>query len=67
MGARWAGSIQDARDCAGGRVKGYVLRPLMGVALVAALVAVVVLAATLFRGGFSDSVPVTVFSTAPVW
>ena len=34
----------------------------MGVATVVALVAVVVLAATLFRGGFTDSVPVTVVS-----
>ena len=43
-------------------MKGDVLRPLMGVVLVAAIVAVFVLAATLFRGGFSDSVPVTVLS-----
>ena len=33
-----------------------------GVATVAAIVALVVFAANLFRGGFSDSVPVTVLS-----
>jgi phospholipid/cholesterol/gamma-HCH transport system substrate-binding protein len=38
------------------------LRPLTGVATVVAIVAVVVLAATLFRGGLSESVPVTVMS-----
>jgi len=43
-------------------VTGRALRPLLGVATVVALVAVVVLAATLFRGGFTDSVPVTVVS-----
>ncbi len=34
----------------------------MGVATVVAILAVVVVAATLFRGGFTDSVPVTVVS-----
>ncbi len=43
-------------------MSGRALRALMGVATVAAIVAVVVLAATLFRGGLTDSVPVTVMS-----
>ena len=34
----------------------------MGVATVAAIIAVVALAATMFRGGFTESVPVTVMS-----
>jgi phospholipid/cholesterol/gamma-HCH transport system substrate-binding protein len=38
------------------------LRPLTGVATVVAIVAVFVLAATLFRGGLSETVPVTVLS-----
>ena len=38
------------------------LRALMGVAFVAAIVAVVALAATMFRGGFTESEPVTVIS-----
>jgi phospholipid/cholesterol/gamma-HCH transport system substrate-binding protein len=38
------------------------LRPLVGLLGVAALVGVITLAATLFRGGFTDSVPVTVLS-----
>ncbi len=38
------------------------MRALTGVAFVIAMVAVIVLAATLFRGGFTDSVPVTVMS-----
>lgn len=41
---------------------GRAVRALTGVATVAALVAVVVLAAALFRGSFADSVPVTVMS-----
>ncbi len=41
---------------------GRALRPLTGIATVVAIVAVVVLAATLFRGGFTESVPVTVMS-----
>jgi phospholipid/cholesterol/gamma-HCH transport system substrate-binding protein len=43
-------------------VTGRSVRALTGVAFVLAVVAVVALAATLFRGGFSDSVPVTVIS-----
>ena len=39
-----------------------VVRPLTGVALVGVLVAVVAVAATMFRGGFTESVPVTVLS-----
>jgi phospholipid/cholesterol/gamma-HCH transport system substrate-binding protein len=35
----------------------------MGIATVVAIVAVIVLAATLFRGGFTESVPVTVMSS----
>lgn len=38
------------------------MRPLVGVATVVAIVAVVAIAATLFNGGFSESVPVTVLS-----
>lgn len=41
---------------------GRALRALTGVATVVAIVAVFALAATLFRGGFTDSVPVTVTS-----
>ena len=43
-------------------MSGRALRALTGVAAVAAMVAVIVLAATLFRGGLTDSVPVTVMS-----
>ena len=39
-----------------------VVRPLAGLAMVVAIVAVAVLAATMFRGGFTKSVPVTVLS-----
>ncbi len=63
MGALWIRSILESRECAnGGGVTASALRALMGVAFVAAIVAVVALAATMFRGGFSDSVPVTVIS-----
>ena len=41
---------------------GRALRALIGVATVVAIVAVIALAASLFRGGFTDSVPVTVMS-----
>jgi phospholipid/cholesterol/gamma-HCH transport system substrate-binding protein len=39
-----------------------VLRPLVGMASIVSVVIIVVLAANLFRGGFTDSVPVTVIS-----
>jgi phospholipid/cholesterol/gamma-HCH transport system substrate-binding protein len=39
------------------------LRPLMGLVTVAVIVAVFVLSANLFRGGYTDSVPVTVISS----
>jgi phospholipid/cholesterol/gamma-HCH transport system substrate-binding protein len=39
------------------------LRPLMGLVTVAVIVAVFVLAANLFRGGYTDNVPVTVISS----
>jgi phospholipid/cholesterol/gamma-HCH transport system substrate-binding protein len=63
MGALWIRSILESRECAnGGGVTASALRALTGVAFVAAIVAVVALAATMFRGGFSDSVSVTVIS-----
>ncbi|WP_242656973.1 MCE family protein [Mycobacterium lehmannii] len=43
-------------------MKRYLLRPLVGLASIAALVAVFALAASLFRGDFADTVPVTVIS-----
>jgi phospholipid/cholesterol/gamma-HCH transport system substrate-binding protein len=42
------------------------LRPLMGLVTVVVIVAAFALAANLFRGGFTDSVPVTVMS-GPAW
>ena len=63
MGALWIRSILESRECAnGGGVTASALRALMGVAFVAAIVAVVALAATMFRGGFTESEPVTVIS-----
>ena len=41
----------------------HLLRPLIGLATVALIVAVFAVAAFLFRGGYSDSVPVTVISS----
>ena len=43
-------------------MKGHLLRPLVGLATIALIGAVFVVAAHLFRGGFSESVPVTVMS-----
>lgn len=43
-------------------MKRYLLRPLVGLASIAGLVAVFALAASLFRGDFADTVPVTVIS-----
>ena len=43
------------------------LRPLVGLVSIVLVVVVFVVAANLFRGGFSDSVPVTVLSIAPAW
>ena len=63
MGALWIRSSLESRERAnGGGVTASALRALMGVAFVAALVAVVALAATMFRGGFTESEPVTVLS-----
>ena len=63
MGALWTLYILESRDRAhGGWVTRNLLRPLMGIATVAAIVAVAALAATMFGGGFTDSEPVTVLS-----
>jgi virulence factor Mce-like protein len=43
-------------------MKSNVVRPLTGLAMIVALGLIVVLAVTLFRGGFSEPVPVTVIS-----
>ncbi|MCT7659273.1 MCE family protein [Mycobacterium sp. CPCC 205710] len=43
-------------------MKRYLLRPLVGLATVASIVAVFILAANLFRDGFAQSAPVTVIS-----
>jgi phospholipid/cholesterol/gamma-HCH transport system substrate-binding protein len=43
-------------------VRRSLLRPLMGLVTIVVIVAAFALAANLFRGGFSDSVPVTVIS-----
>jgi phospholipid/cholesterol/gamma-HCH transport system substrate-binding protein len=43
-------------------MKPYLLRPLVGLATIALIAVVFAVAANLFRGGFTDSVPVTVMS-----
>ncbi len=42
-------------------------RPLAGLATVVAILAIVAVAVGLFRGSFTETVPVTVMSRAPAW